>query len=103
MFDFLDRARALFAAGDVGAYYKDCENVFAAISRLQIGHSKCDLDLVNLESVFGVFEMQKLLGMGADAEARVKSIQRMIAHTIDRSMVIVADADNFLIPASGYE
>jgi len=36
MFDFLDQARVLAAAGLDGAYEKDFKSVFAAISRLQI-------------------------------------------------------------------
>jgi NAD-dependent SIR2 family protein deacetylase len=36
--------------------------VFKGISALQVAHSKSDLDLNNLESVFGAFEMARLAG-----------------------------------------
>jgi hypothetical protein len=50
MAEFLDRARALFAANPTSEYSNDLQRVFGAISKLQSVHSKSELDIVNLES-----------------------------------------------------
>jgi hypothetical protein len=86
MGNFLDKARRLYAAGENNPYQRDFARVFGAISKLQAVHSKSELDLVNLESVFGAFEMQRLLGTEEDAEATVRSMRRVIAHTIDSTV-----------------
>src|SRR5689334_12065685 len=93
MAEFLDKARELYAADDIGAYRSDFERVFRVISGLQRVHSKSELDLVNLESVFGAFDMQKLLGTDPDAPANVDSMIRVIARTIDRTMSLPMNTD----------
>jgi hypothetical protein len=58
MRDFLDVARKLYSNGGLRvADGRSFENVFAAISRLQVVHSKSSFDLVNLESLFTAFEL----------------------------------------------
>src|SRR5260370_5804800 len=102
MADFLDKARELYAAGAADRYQKDFETVFRAISELQSVHSKSDLDLVNLESVFGIFQMQQLLDAGPEPSATFASMTRVIAHTIDRTITApVTNEDNFLAPGYG--
>ena len=56
MADFLEKARPLFRNPD-GTYRQPFDMVARAIAALQVVHSKADVDLHNLESVFGVFEM----------------------------------------------
>jgi hypothetical protein len=56
MGDFLERAERVI--GEIPGF----QIVSKAISELQIAHSKADLDLYNIESVFGIFEMARLIG-----------------------------------------
>jgi hypothetical protein len=63
------------------------------MSRLQVVHSKADLDLVNLESVFGAFEMARLLGSFADApeievERLSDDMRQVIKITLEQTMMV---------------
>ena len=86
MADFLDRARTLFAANPNDPSRADLERVFHAISTLQSVHSKSEMDIVNLESVFSAFEMAALLNVPPTEPALVDSMKRLIAWTLDESM-----------------
>lgn len=61
MADFLEKARAMYNIGN-GAYRPPFDVVQKALANLQVVHSKSDVDLYNLEPVFGVFEMGRMLG-----------------------------------------
>lgn len=61
MSDFLDVARSLYAAGQVNDAKDSYARVFRAISRLQLVHSKAELDFNNLEAVFTAFEMADVI------------------------------------------
>jgi hypothetical protein len=60
MNNFLDTARGIYERAQSLSQESrsSFRRVFAAMSRLQVVHSKADLDLVNLESVFGAFEIK---------------------------------------------
>lgn len=64
--------------------------VLQAIARLQHAHSKSDLDLYNLESIFGAFEMAKTLGYelteGVNAEVLILQLQALISETLEHYM-----------------
>ncbi|MHB1587420.1 MAG: hypothetical protein ACYCRH_08255 [Acidiferrobacteraceae bacterium] len=62
MADFLDVARTLWETQKVSTSAPAFETVFKAIGHLQQVHSKAELDIINIESVFAAFEMGKLLG-----------------------------------------
>jgi len=89
MWDFLEKARPLFRESD-GTYKQPFNTVERAISALQVVHSKAALDLYNLEPVFGVFEMGRMLGRlpgfdkQEDIDALVVSLRRVIAETLER-------------------
>ena len=55
MSDFLEKADELYRKGQVDEFSQDFKNVFEAISNLQTVHSKAELDLDNIESVFADF------------------------------------------------
>jgi hypothetical protein len=84
MYNFLDRARALYANQKMGPAEGSCRLVFEAISKLQAVHSKANTDLNNLESVLGLFEMAPTLGVGflSNPEILVPSMQRLIVSTL---------------------
>jgi hypothetical protein len=77
MADFLDRSRALFAANPCNEYSTDLQRVFEGISKLQSVHSKSELDIVNLESVFSAFEMAELLDVPPSGQDLVRSMRRL--------------------------
>ena len=67
------------------------EKVFEGISALQRVHSKADLEISNIESVFAAFEMAKTLGGFADyspsdIEGLISSLRRVIVATIESSL-----------------
>lgn len=85
MADFLDKARDLRALNGSSEFEEDLHRVFAAIAHLQSVHSKSELDIVNLESVFGAFEMAELLGISAYSGV-VASLRHVISWTLNQSM-----------------
>jgi hypothetical protein len=93
MADFLDRARDLYAAGNMPSDWAEhFDRVFRAISALQDVHSKSSLDIRNLESVFTTFEMAKNIGRLSDLPANdvskcVESMQAVIFYTLDQCVL----------------
>ncbi|MDY0873101.1 hypothetical protein [Dongia rigui] len=92
MSDFLDRARDIWAdphrvvAEDVPHY----QRVFNALQVLQAVHSKSNLDLVNIESVFTLLEMAELLqrmpGNFENPGDALSSLKKVIAATLSASV-----------------
>jgi hypothetical protein len=100
MADFLDKSRALFAANRVNECSDDLQRVFDAISELQSVHSKSELDIVNLESVFSAFEMAELLDVPPAGRNLVHSMKRLIAWTLDEAVLFELGAHKvFSTPA----
>jgi hypothetical protein len=102
MFDFLDRARELYTANRVNPYSSDLDRVFRAISKLQAVHSKSELDLVNLESVFSAFEMAELLDVSPSEPGLVLSMNRLIAWTLDEATLFEVNSGR-IVSSSVYE
>lgn len=61
MSDFLDKAADLLVTRRVDSQREQFEKVFSAIGELQRVHSKAQLDLNNIESVFTAFELAKII------------------------------------------
>jgi hypothetical protein len=101
MAEFLDRARALFAANPTSEYSNDLQRVFGAISKLQSVHSKSELDIVNLESVFSAFEMAELLEVPPSDRDLVHSMRRLIAWTLDEAVLFSVTAGK-IVPSPPY-
>jgi hypothetical protein len=104
MNDFLDKARTLWKEGKVSKEDEEhFENVFKGISSLQQIHSKSQLDINNLESVFATFEMANRLNKmpGFNEEeipALVKSMRRLIVVTIEKSLKFPVSNGNLKVP-----
>ncbi len=91
MFEFLDKAEGIRKQKDLGESKADFDLVFDAISAMQVIHSKSDIDLDNVESVFAAFEMARLLGrLPGSPTANVKSLtvsmKRLISRTLERTV-----------------
>ncbi|MFZ0821584.1 MAG: hypothetical protein WAM91_16085 [Candidatus Acidiferrales bacterium] len=89
MNDFLDVADAI--RKNSGAKDEDFERVFIAKDALQAVHSKAQMDLLNLESVFAAFEMAKLLGrLGSlpinETDSLPNSMRRLIYKTLQATV-----------------
>jgi hypothetical protein len=91
MNNFLDIARMRLAEGNSQINKKAFERALSAIGKLQLAHSKAQLDLVNLESVFNSFEMAKLISgfsdlTEVDIDDIIKSLKIMIVETLESSI-----------------
>src|SRR2546430_2055217 len=75
MIDFLDRAEELLREKRVGKAAEHFELVLRARDSLQAVHSKAVLDVRNLESVFGAFEMGRILHRCGSLD--VKDIEKL--------------------------
>jgi NAD-dependent SIR2 family protein deacetylase len=103
MAEFLDKARDLRAANPSSECHDDLDRVFEAISRLTLAHSKSELDIVNLESVFGAFEMAELLKL-SDYSGVVASLKRVISWTLNESMAFMpALMSSIAAPSAAYD
>lgn len=88
---FLDRARDLLVTGAVTDSEDDFKRVFGALVELRDVFFKSGLDLDNIESVFGAFEIARIIGkLGRYSTEQiddlVKSIRVLIVRTLDESI-----------------
>ncbi len=63
MTTFMDAAEDVLARGEAGNYKEDFEFIFGTVRReLSTVYEKADLDLNNIEALFGSIEMAAILG-----------------------------------------
>ncbi len=91
MADFLDKAEELRKHDKVDQFKADFDRVFDAISALQRVHSKAELDLDNIESVFAAFEMGRLINKlpsipDDEIGSLLVSIRRLIFKTLEKKI-----------------
>lgn len=103
MADFLDVAERLWKRGEVRDAADDFESLFRAIAGLQQVHSKSELDLTNIESVFAILEMARTLGVLPGSppeaiEASVQALKRVIMKTLEQTLHIPAEGREIGIP-----
>lgn len=77
MSDFLEIAGDLWKSGVIKEQSREFEKIFNVISGLQVVHSKSQLDLNNIESIFTVLELGKVIQKVPGIESR--QIPEMIA------------------------
>lgn len=91
MNNFLDIAEDLLRKGTFDEDAEKIELVFDLISELQIVHSKAQLDLNNIESLYGVIEMGIILGRltskSSDAAKYKEALTTLISRTLVKSML----------------
>jgi hypothetical protein len=107
MADFLDTAYDLWRLKLSGDVAKAFELVFKGISDLQSVHSKANLNIDNIESVFAAFEMAKTLhGFGGYTSDRIDELLRAMRHliveTIQRTLKLPVQNDRFPSPPEPY-
>lgn len=103
MADFLDVAHDLWKGEERLVPSEPFGIVFEGISRLQRVHSKAQLDIKNVESVFAAFEMAKTLGTYSDyttdkIEELIDATRAVILHTLDASIRLPVDGKTVLAP-----
>lgn len=88
MGNFLDVASELLRSNSVSEKRNEFERVFSAIGALQSVHSKAQLDLNNIESIFTVLELgrviQRVPGLdSAGIEAAIAALKELIVKTLE--------------------
>ena len=92
MRNFLDVARDLLATGRVEGHRCHFETVFRIIGSLQQVHSKAQLDLTNIESIFTVLELARIIkripGVAGESEidAAISALKVLIVKTLEMSI-----------------
>lgn len=107
MTDFLDTASRLLSTNEVGNKKEDFERVFKAISSLQAIHSKAQLDLNNIESIFTSLEianiLQKLPGFEPEEiPMTIESLKELIIITLENTIKFPTKG-NSILPSRSYE
>jgi hypothetical protein len=105
--DFLDKARDLLVSGKLVAKRAEFALLFEALGFLQRVHSKAQLDLTNLESVFSALDigwtLRKLPGIEDEQKiSRVLSAMRwVIVKTLEHSIQFPA-RDRYIVAPDSY-
>jgi hypothetical protein len=91
MYDFIDTASRLIAGKTNLSYLNDFNLVFDTISKLQQVHSKAQLDISNIESVFTTFEIGKILNKLPGVDSRnidniIRALKVLIYKTLEEVM-----------------
>jgi len=105
MANFLDIAYNLHATNGSGDKAEDFENVFKAIGALQQVHSKSQLDLTNIESIFTALEIANVLGKLPSFEADeipnvIKSLKEVIVKTLEQTIDFPTRSSHIDAPAA---
>jgi len=103
MGDFLDTADNLWRSGNVRGVEDSFQKVFQGISELQQVHSKSQLDIQNVESVFAAFEMGRTLkkfgGYSLDQIGELaKAMRQVIVHTIQTTLKLPVQGQRAVEP-----
>jgi hypothetical protein len=93
MAEFLDVAHNLWKTGQAKEVEKNFADVFGAISALQEVHSKSQLDIDNVESVFATLEMAKTLNKFPQLDtslldSMIESMKIVIGQTIELTLKV---------------
>lgn len=98
MDNFLNVARDLLRSGEVEKASNAFNDVLDAVGELNAVHSKANLDVDNIESVYTAFEMGRLLGKlpGIRDEERIEgltsAIRKVIGYTLEKTTKVPRDS-----------
>jgi hypothetical protein len=92
MGNFLDVASDLFRANRVQDKRQQFERVFSAIGALQAVHSKAQLDLNNIESIFTALELGRIIQRVPGIETQdipetISSLKELIVKTLETTIL----------------
>jgi hypothetical protein len=104
MEDFLDTADQLWRTGTVDSVRECFELVFKAIGKLQLVHSKSQLDIKNIEAVFAAFEMAKTINRfpnynSEDIDNLIQSMKVLIVKTLEHTIPFPVIDKSITIPS----
>lgn len=107
MADFLDVASRLLRTRAVENSKDHFERVFRAIGALQVVHSKSQLDLTNIESIFTALEISNLLGKlptfeSSEIPAVISSLKELIVKTLE-STISFPTQDSYICVPEPYD
>lgn len=103
MADFLDVASDLLRSNLVPEKRSEFERVFSAIGALQSVHSKAQLDLNNIESIFTVLELGRVIQRvpnlePKDIDAAIAALKELIVKTLEVTMLFPVIQRNIVVP-----
>lgn len=103
MSDFLDVASNLLRSNAVQEKRTEFEKVFSAIGALQSVHSKAQLDLNNIESIFTVLELgriiQKVPGLEPqEIDEAITALKELIVKTLEVTMMFPTKGSLIMAP-----
>lgn len=106
MFDFLDVAEDLLRADAFGEG-ETISKVFEVISKLQSVYAKSYLELTNIESLFGVIEMARVINKLDDYSSEEineirESLVTLIVKTLEKTIAFPADGERGVTPTRSY-
>ena len=104
MGDFLDVAHRQWQLGQAGEEATAFQTVFKGISSLQDVHSKSELDINNVESIFTAFEMAKILNRfprreAAEIDGMIQALKKVIAKTLETTLRFPVQSGRIHSPA----
>jgi len=105
MNEFLDVSRNLLEVENLGTARNSFQKVFEAIGALQRVHSKAQLDIQNIESIFAAFEMAKTLEafpdrLPDDIDDLIKALKTVIVETLIMTIKLDKQGQRVHPPAS---
>lgn len=104
MGDFLDTASDLLLRGKIADQTEAFQAVFKAIGGLQIVHSKAEMDLNNIESIFTALELGKVIkqfpGLKDDEiDGVIASLKTLIVQTLEQTVLFPVQNNRIVAPA----
>lgn len=107
MNNFLERAEKLYRTGKLREYSSHFDRVFETISEMQSIHSKSEMDINNIETVYALLEMAKVIGgykdkSIEDIQAVIDSLKILIQVTLEKSIRYGWNTNNYFVPIHDY-
>ena len=106
MSEFFQEAERLLHSGELSEEEKEAfDDVMQARAELrQVVHDKSDLDLTNIEHLFGAIEMAKVIGKFCERDEESitrlnQSLRMLIVRTLEETVPIPFSKDNYVAPA----
>lgn len=108
MYDFLEKAEKLARSRTLGENAAHFDRILETISDLQIIHSKSEMDISNIETLFALLEMARTIGgykhkTVSEIDEAIKSLKILIQVTLEKTIKYTRPAVNMIKPAGDYE